>query len=231
MKSIKTILALLFVTIILGIDFYAYAQPNIPKEKIPADIHEDVKKEIERLYSSSSVERGKAARKLRGFRSGALKPAMPFLLGMLHDGANLKIIIDGNIPIANTSPGKEAAKTLGKIGEPAVEPLIAALKNKKSHVRKYAAVGLGIIKDPRAVEPLIALIDKELYSEVIEESVRALGAIPAPRVAEPLFSALKDEDSGVRAAAITGLVNIKDKRAFEPLIAKLNSKSFRPDDR
>ena len=48
-----------------------------------------------------------------------------------------------------------------KIGAPAVEPLIAALRDKDWHVREGAAEALGWIKDPSAVEPLIgALKDK-----------------------------------------------------------------------
>lgn len=42
------------------------------------------------------------------------------------------------------------------IGTPAVEPLIATLKNADPYVRQQAADALGDIKDPRALEPLIA---------------------------------------------------------------------------
>ena len=55
----------------------------------------------------------------------------------------------------NSSVRRDAAAALGKIGTPAVEPLIAALKDNDSGVRRYAAAALGKIKDARAVEPLI----------------------------------------------------------------------------
>ena len=52
---------------LLGFMFSALAvnaQPNIPRSEIPDDIPTDVKKEIERLYSSDPVERGIAAHAL-----------------------------------------------------------------------------------------------------------------------------------------------------------------------
>ena len=54
-----------------------------------------------------------------------------------------------------------AAKTLGEIGEPAVQPLILALSDEDSDVRYGAAYGLGEIRDPRAVEPLIHALSDE----------------------------------------------------------------------
>jgi HEAT repeat protein len=55
-------------------------------------------------------------------------------------------------------------EALVKIGAPAMEPLIAALKDKDSKdsdVCQAAAEALGEIKDPRAVEPLIAALKDE----------------------------------------------------------------------
>ena len=50
-----------------------------------------------------------------------------------------------------------AAEALVKIGAPAVEPLIAALKDESFSVRQAAAEALGKIGAP-AVEPLIAAL-------------------------------------------------------------------------
>ena len=54
-----------------------------------------------------------------------------------------------------------------------MEPLIAALKDGDSDVRKAAAEALGEIKDPRAVEPLIAAL-KDEYSYVRQAAAEAL---------------------------------------------------------
>ncbi|NIM15169.1 MAG: hypothetical protein GTO45_24660 [Candidatus Aminicenantes bacterium] len=78
-----------------------------------------------------------------------------------------------------------------KIGEPAVKPLIATLKDKDRKVRRGVAYALGEIKDPRAVEPLImALKDKDFG--VRSEAAISLGQIKDPRAIEPLIAALKE---------------------------------------
>ncbi len=59
---------------------------------------------------------------------------------------------------------QNCAEALGKIGKPAVMPLIAALNNRNATVRWLAAETLGKIKDSRAMEPLKhALNDKDGY--------------------------------------------------------------------
>ena len=100
-----------------------------------------------------------------------------------------------------------AARALGDIGAPAVEPLIAALKdNGLSGVREAAAEALGKIGDPRAVEPLIAALIHGL-SYYREAAAEALVKIGAPAV-EPLIAALKDGDFDVRKTAAGALGEI-----------------------
>jgi hypothetical protein len=57
-----------------------------------------------------------------------------------------------------------ACAALGEIGEPALESLIQALKDDLPRVRMHAAVALGNIADPRAIEPLGALLDEVLVA-------------------------------------------------------------------
>ena len=62
---------------------------------------------------------------------------------------------------------------LVNIGEPAVEMLINALKDKKCPIRSNAAEALGEIGDTRAVKPLIkALTDED--SEIQKIATKAL---------------------------------------------------------
>ena len=76
-----------------------------------------------------------------------------------------------------------------KLGEPAVEPLINALKDEDSGVRWKAAEALEEIGDERAVEPLInALKDED--SGVREGAAEALGEIGDERAVEPLINCL-----------------------------------------
>ncbi|MCP4695954.1 MAG: hypothetical protein GY862_03755 [Gammaproteobacteria bacterium] len=113
-----------------------------------------------------------------------------------------------------------AAEALVKIGQPAVEPLIAALKD--SEVRQAAVDALVKIGEP-AVVPLIAEFKD---SEVRQAAVDALVKIGQPAV-EPLIAVLKDSDKDVREVAADVLEKIgwqpgKDKTGAWFWIAKRN---------
>jgi HEAT repeat protein len=61
-----------------------------------------------------------------------------------------------------------------------VDPLIAALQDGASDVRKEAIRALGRIHDERAIDPIIALL-QDADSEVRRAAVRTLGQFPARR--------------------------------------------------
>jgi HEAT repeat protein len=207
----------------------ALSQPNIPREKIPQDIAPEIKKEIEALYSKDATARGNAAIALREFRPSALKPAIPFLMGMLGDNAKLQISSWtgwGGIP---TSPGEEAAKTLGKIGEEAVPPLSTALADKNRHVRKSAVVGLGATNKPSAVDPLLDIVKREQYSDVISAAIHSLGQISSPKVVEPITTALDDDDWNVRNEAAEACQQVCDKQAVPALLRLLGEARSKKD--
>jgi HEAT repeat protein len=91
--------------------------------------------------------------------------------------------------LSNRNPylRNRAAEALGKIGAPAVEPLLTALKDAK--VRANAALALGDIGDKRAVEPMLALLqDSNDYVRQQAAGV-ALAKIQAARAAEPQVTA------------------------------------------
>jgi len=107
----------------------------------------------------------------------------------------------------------EAQRALARVGEPAVQPLIRALKTKD--FRRGALMALGMTGDARAIEPLTeALKDEDIVLRII--AAVALGKIGDARVIEPLTQALKDEDEGVRTGAKNALEKIKA-RAKPPL--------------
>ena len=141
-----------------------------------------------------------------------------------------------------------------EIGTPAVEPLIAALKHEEWWRRRYVAKALGEIGDPRAVKPLIALLDYSYDREGVHEAaaqalinigalaveplvatlknksslvvVEVLGKIGDSRAVEPLISILKDENSDVRKTAAEAFGEIGDPQAVEPLIDALEDKDW-----
>jgi len=105
---------------------------------------------------------------------------------------------------------REAAAALLRIGAPAVEPLIQALKDKDPVIRFGAADALGGIGDRRAVGPLIEALNDE------DDAVRAwaalgLGKIGDERAVEPLTEALKDD--AVQKFAKEALEKLKAKKS------------------
>ena len=102
-----------------------------------------------------------------------------------------------------------AALALISIGEPAVPPLIQALKDEDKNV--MAGVALSSIGEP-AVPPLIQAL-KDENSNVRGTVVWALGRIGDARAVPPLIHALKDESEYVRMMAAVALQTIKAKKS------------------
>ena len=113
-----------------------------------------------------------------------------------------------------------------KIGAPAVEPLIAVLQDHNSFPLHCEIIkALGVIKDKRAVEPLLYVLrDKKLHFR--GEAVKALGQIGDKTAVKPLISMLWNEDDiSFRCEIIKALGSTKDRRAIEPLIDVLQQES------
>ena len=111
------------------------------------------------------------------------------------------------------------AHALGMIGAPAVHPLIQTLHDGDGNQRWGAAIALGGIKDPAAVDPLIlALADK--YENVRAEAAAALVAVGEPAIA-PLLRFLKYSEGAVRIEVMTALGELHASDAIEPLVQML----------
>jgi HEAT repeat protein len=106
-----------------------------------------------------------------------------------------------------------------KMGPAVVEPLIEALGDKEGTVRKYAALMLGKMGDPRAIEELgMALYD--LHHEVGEAAAEALIKFGAKAV-EPLIESLNHPEAAIREHAVFALGKIQDARVAPVLIEML----------
>ena len=195
-----------------------YAQPNIPKENIPLNIPADVRREVERIYSSDPVERGYGCYNLGEMGPKAVSAA-PFLIRILGDTTAMRwaeqnVIIGGE----QTSPGMEAAKALAKIETSGVNALLPFLKNNDKDIRLNVVRALGTIKDRHTVEALSVTLKADSDFHVRIEAAEALGLTGDLLAVEPLILALKDEDRLVQEKAAWALGVIGDRRAVFPLI-------------
>jgi HEAT repeat protein len=143
-----------------------------------------------------------------------------------------------------------------KMGEMAVAPLIEALKDSEGAVRKYAALVLGRIADPRAIEPLgMALYDLhhdvgkaaaealvhfgvasfEILVEALDHpemwirihSVDVLPQVKEPRVGLILLEMWKDPEREVRKHVIQAMGELKDLRTIPVLQEIMNNRADR----
>ncbi|MEC4806817.1 MAG: HEAT repeat domain-containing protein [Jaaginema sp. PMC 1079.18] len=111
--------------------------------------------------------------------------------------------------ITITCAKMEAARILGKLGNPdAVPALLAFLEDNFYYGSKVCvAQALGQLRDDRATFPLIkALTHSE--SEVRETAAWALGQIQDTKATKPLTDALQDSDSQVREVAKKALIQL-----------------------
>jgi len=141
---------------------------------------------------------------------------------------------------------KQAAEiALGKMGKPAVEPLIAALPTQDVEtalgaveaLRRIGEAAIPYLIDAldgegpevrgaamkaltRIGEPAIPALTKALFDsrwQVRRRAARILHSSSSDLVIEPAIRALSDEDEGVRAIAARILAEMGDERAVEPL--------------
>ncbi len=138
-------------------------------------------------------------------------------LGEIKDPHAIESLI-GALKYNDGRVRQKAVESLVSIGTPAVQPLLAAIKDSHAIVRSNAAWALGKIKDPRGVDALIVAL-KDADANVKNEAVSALASIGTPAIA-PLIAALKDTDKTLRGYAARALISI-GAPALAPLIAAL----------
>jgi HEAT repeat protein len=119
--------------------------------------------------------------------------------------------------------------SLAEFGAPAVPNLIAALNDKKPSVCGAAAGALGRIGDPRAVEPLIAVLAaREEAGWVKVAAADALGRLGDPRALKPLLTALRAVGIDLSCAAAKALGELGDRGAVDSLIKVLSKRHLGP---
>jgi HEAT repeat protein len=222
---------------ILAMASSAAAQPTMPRDQAPA-VPQPLRGFVDRLYSPDPAQRAEAACQI-GRRHYEAAAVVPILLTMLHDEVLVQRIDcnmsdwlrrQGNLsPDAlkwmETSPAKEAADTLGEIGDAAVPGLIRELQNTDWRVRKFAAYGLGEAEPELDRGKAVAALGDRLndtHADVRERSAWALGEIEDAGAVPALSGALQnDVDRRVRLRAAWALGEIEDDSAVKALVAVL----------
>jgi HEAT repeat protein len=143
-------------------------------------------------------------------------------LSKIRDPQAIRKLISAEA-VAKGHPEQCIRKALRKIEKNPymVEPLILLLDDESKKVRYWAISALGLIRDSRAVDALIASIKKEKRGP----AVWALGNIGDVRAVEPLIDILDDKSSHVRYSAAKALGRLEDPRAVESLIRSLRDSS------
>ncbi|HJX91024.1 MAG TPA: HEAT repeat domain-containing protein, partial [Pyrinomonadaceae bacterium] len=191
------------------------------------EIPPDVRAQIEKLTSTSAIDRAEAACRLGELKATQAIPALIKLLG--DDNEVTQPVCGekhrwGDSQLSKTTPGEMAAVSLSRMGRQAVEPLIGALKSDVWQARANSAFALGLLRDDRNVEPLITAT-RDSYWQVRSRAVWSLGLVGDYRAVEPLTLALKDGEEKVRSQAAWALGLKGDERSIESLIAALNDSS------
>jgi len=125
---------------------------------------------------------------------------------------------------------KAKKKVLEALNEGGIEALISKLKDEDTNIVEAAVEALGKMKDPRAVEPLIEILNKEEDGDILVKTIDALIEIEDPKAIPPLISTLNHKDLGNRWYACQIIEKLArkgiiDYQAVEPLISILKKDS------
>ena len=127
----------------------------------------------------------------------------------------------------------EAAKAFGILKTKSVVPkLISALKSKSIEHRTAAVYALGMMREPRAVTHLEAMVANTKEPPTVRGyAVEALAYLKKRRSFNVLLAALQDQEPEVRWWAAFALGELGDKRALPELKRVASSDKGRPPNR
>ena len=127
--------------------------------------------------------------------------------------------------LGNAEVNQAVAEALLAFGEKAVNPLIETLKNGNGDARRAAAFALGEIRDKRAVEPLVLVMQTDDVYAVRTAAATALGNLKDARAVWVLVATLqmRDETTPERQAALEQLrhaTTLAMRKIGDPLAGK-----------
>jgi HEAT repeat protein/protein-S-isoprenylcysteine O-methyltransferase Ste14 len=125
---------------------------------------------------------------------------------------------------SNRGDKRKAAASLAAIGEPAVESIIALLKDDNLYVRWYTANVAGRVRSEKIVQQLIDLLHDE-ERNVRRAAAGSLGRTGSEQAVQPLIEALQDQERGLAISAARALGYIGSREAIMPLIEALQNEN------
>jgi HEAT repeat protein len=128
----------------------------------------------------------------------------------------------------NTQSAREKwtlIRILGKIGEPAVMPLVDSLDSKDKEVTKLSVRILGDIKDSRAVRPLVALLTRKDYN-IRSDACESLGKTADTSAFTDVSLRMEDSVEVVRKSAAVALGRMNDQRGIPYLVKGMSDSHF-----
>lgn len=172
---------------------------------VPADIQKQIRAEIEAV---GSVE-----------RLSAIKVRLPESIdyGVIRCVANAWLLEHDPIPAAAAPPAssRDRAAQVHAWGESGshdhIPALIEALADPDGNARRLAASALGKLHAASAIDPLLALLEREPLPQVRQYAIKALGLIGGER-ARPKLEAIAADPNEIhynRAAAQNTLAQLR----------------------
>jgi HEAT repeat protein len=119
----------------------------------------------------------------------------------------------------------DAIDVLAKTGSPEAEPLLIKFLNIiNPGAGQHAAAGLAILRDPRAIGPLLDVLQTK-GAGIQPAAAEALGAFQDPRVVPALIQSLQADNYSQRAASATALSHFRDPRVVPALLHSLTDEN------
>jgi HEAT repeat protein len=198
------------------------AQINRPRST-PAAINE----QVAGLSATDPAARALAACYLGGMgrRAATAVPALTRLLAdatsidpvACHGGAFWASNFNGR---TKSSPGLEASRALGLIGEASLDSLLPAVGQSNPVIRRHVAHALGMIRHERSMTPLLTLA-KDSDTQVRAEAASGLGRQGDARAFDTLAALTRDPASDVRQQATRALGHMRQSDVVKILIDKV----------
>ncbi|MGD1004304.1 MAG: HEAT repeat domain-containing protein [Methanoregulaceae archaeon] len=160
-------------------------------------------------------------RALRNSTDPQIRQYAAYLLGQAKNPRAIQPLIEA-LGDFDKAVREQATLALSSIGKAAIEPLAAAMKEKKWETRYRAVEALGKIADEKTIKPLVQAL-KDNRDHVRYMAAKGLRELGNSDAIEPMIILLKDENKYVRMMAVRVLGAIGGDKANSALTKAFES--------